>query len=105
MPSSPKHPDIAPQVGAIFAEWDKPDSPGCTVAVIREGQIVYKQGFGMANLEYEVPNEPGTIYHVASISKQFTAFAMQLLAAEGKLCLDDDVRTYLPELHDFGSIR
>ena len=57
----------------------------------------------MANLEYSIPNEPGTIYHIASISKQFTAFAIQLLAAEGKLSLDDDVRLVLPELHDFGS--
>jgi CubicO group peptidase (beta-lactamase class C family) len=96
-------PDIEPSIDAIFAEWDNPDSPGCTVAVIQDGQIVYKKGFGMANLEYGIPNDPGTIYHVASLSKQFTAFAVQLLASEGKLSLDEDVRLVLPELHDFGS--
>ncbi|MDR3691264.1 MAG: serine hydrolase [Fimbriimonas sp.] len=101
---TPRHDlaDLAPSVDALFAEWDKPDSPGCTVAVIRDGQVVYQKGFGMANLEYEVPNSPGTIYHVASISKQFTAFAVQLLAFEAKLSLDDEVRKHVPELHDFG---
>jgi len=56
----------------------------------------------MANLEYRIPITPATIFHVASISKQFTAFAIQLLVQERKLSLDDDVRKYLPELHDFG---
>jgi CubicO group peptidase (beta-lactamase class C family) len=58
----------------------------------------------MAGLEHAVPNQPGTVYHVASISKQFTAFAIHLLAREGRLSLDDDVRGYLPELHDFGRV-
>ena len=95
-------PEIAPKVDALFAKWDKLDSPGCTVAVIHDGEVIYQRGVGMANLEYEIPNQPGTIYHVASISKQFTAFAVQLLASEGKLSLDDDVRKHVPELHDFG---
>jgi len=94
--------DIAPSVDALFAEWDRPDSPGCTVAVIRDGRTIYQKGFGMANLEYGIPNSPNTIYHVASISKQFTAFAVQLLAADGKISLDDDVRKFVPELHDNG---
>jgi len=93
---------IASSVDAIFAEWDKTDSPGCAVAVVGDGQAIYRKGFGMANLEYGIPNSPSTIYHVASISKQFTAFAVQLLASDLKLSLDDDVRKYLPELHDFG---
>ena len=96
-------PQLTPLVDTLFAEWDKPDSPGCTVAIICNGEVIYQKGFGMANLEYGIPNEPDTIYHVASISKQFTAFAVQLLASEGKLSLDDDVRKHLPELDDFGS--
>ena len=102
MASASNPSEISPQVDALFSEWDKPNSPGCTVAVIQDGKVVYKEGFGMANLEYGILNEPGTIYHVASVSKQFTAFAVQLLAAEGKLSLDDDLRKYLPELHNFG---
>jgi CubicO group peptidase (beta-lactamase class C family) len=57
-----------------------------------------------ANLEYGVPNTPATVFHLASVSKQFTAFAIYLLAQDGKLSLDDDVRKYLPKLHDFGKV-
>lgn len=85
-----------------FADWNKPTSPGCAIAIVKNGKIVYKQGYGMANLEYGIRNTPSTIFHVASLAKQFTAFAIHLLAQEGKLSLDDDVRKYLPKLHDFG---
>lgn len=90
------------RVDARFADWNKRTSPGCAIAIVKNGKIVYKQGYGMANLEYGIRNTPATIFHVASIAKQFTAFAIHLLAQEGKLSLDDDVRKYLPELHDFG---
>jgi len=89
-------------VDQLFAKWNKPDSAGAVVAVIKDGAIAYSRGYGMANLEYGVPNTPATVFSLASVSKQFTAFAIQLLAQEGKLSLDDDVRKYLPELHDFG---
>jgi CubicO group peptidase (beta-lactamase class C family) len=79
-----------------------PDTPGGVVAVTQDGQIVFAKGYGLANLEYDVPNTPSTVYHMASVSKQFTAFAVTLLAQQGKLSLDDDVRTHLPELPDFG---
>ncbi len=91
-----------PQVDKLFAEYSKPNSPGFALAVIRDGKIIYEKGYGMANLEYSVPIRPDTMFHVASVSKQFTAFAVYLLAADGKLSIDDDVRKYLPELHDFG---
>ena len=94
--------DQSKRVDKLFAEYSKPNSPGFALAVIRDGKIVYKKGYGMANLEYAIPIEPGTIFHIASVSKQFTAFAIYLLAADGKLSIDDDVRKYLPELHDFG---
>jgi CubicO group peptidase (beta-lactamase class C family) len=89
-------------VDRLFAKWNKPDSAGAVVAVIKNGAIIYSRGYGMANLEYGVPNTPATVYDLASVSKQFTALAIHLLAQEGKLSLDDDVRKYLPELHDFG---
>jgi CubicO group peptidase (beta-lactamase class C family) len=90
------------KVDALFTPWDKPDSPGCALAVVREGGIVYRRGYGLANLEYEVPITPATIFHVASVSKQFTAMAVILLAHEGKLSLDDDIRRHVPEVPDFG---
>jgi CubicO group peptidase (beta-lactamase class C family) len=56
----------------------------------------------LASIEHDARNSPMTVFHIASVSKQFTAFAIHLLAQEGKLSLDDDIRKYLPELHDFG---
>ncbi|MCG2629174.1 serine hydrolase [Bradyrhizobium sp. WYCCWR 13023] len=91
-------------VDQLFARWAEPNSPGAVVAVLQDGKIIYSQGYGAANLEYGVPNTPATVFHLASVSKQFTAFAIHLLAHEGKLSLDDDVRKYVPKLHDFGKL-
>lgn len=81
----------------------KEGSPGLALAVIRDGNMVFKRGWGLASLEYNVPITPATVFHVASVSKQFTAFSIALLVQEGKLSLDDDIRKYLPEMHDFGT--
>lgn len=91
-----------PEVDQLFKTWDKPDSPGAAVAVLKEGEVIYKKGYGYAQLEYDIPITPSTIFHVASVSKQFTAFAIDMLAGQGKLFLDDDIHTYLPEIPDFG---
>lgn len=90
------------QVDELFTPWDSDDTPGASVAVVKDGAILYKKGYGMANLEYGIPNTPSTIFHIASVSKQFTAFSILLLEKEGKLSLDDDVRKYIPEVPDFG---
>ncbi|MBK8070535.1 MAG: serine hydrolase [Ramlibacter sp.] len=89
---------LAARVDKVFAAWDKPDSPGASVAVVRDGRVIYSRGYGQAQLEYAVPNTPATTFHAASVSKQFTAFAIQLLVQEGKLSLDDEVRKHVPEL-------
>ena len=86
---------------AVFAAWTKPASPGCALGVLQDGQMLYSHGYGLADVEHSVPISPTTVFHIASVSKQFTAFAIYLLADEGKLSIDDDVRKYLPELHDF----
>ena len=93
---------MAKQVDKVFAKWDRADSPGCALGVYRGGQIVYKRGYGMEDLNEDVHITPGTVFHVASMSKQFTAASIVLLAQQGKLSLDDDVRKYIPELPDFG---
>ena len=90
------------RVNKLFAEWDTWNSPGASLAVFKEGEIIYKRGFGSAQLEYNVPITPATIFHVASVSKQFTAFAVALLASQGKLSWDDAVRKHIPEVPDFG---
>jgi CubicO group peptidase (beta-lactamase class C family) len=92
---------LTAQVDKIFAQFDKPDSPGCALAVIKEGQIVYKRGYGMADLDHDIPIKPDTPFHVASVSKQFAAFAILLLAQQGKLSLDDKVQKYITELREF----
>ena len=91
------------QVDKVFAEWDTTVSPGCALSVIKDGKIIYKRGYGMADLDHDIPINTETVFHVASISKQFTAAAILLLAQEQKLSLDDDVHKYIPELPEFGS--
>jgi CubicO group peptidase (beta-lactamase class C family) len=90
--------DIASRVDQVFARWDRPDSPGCALGVIKDGKLIYKKGYGMANLEHDIPISPATIFHIGSASNQFTAMSILLLAKQGKLSLDDDIRKYLPEL-------
>ncbi len=69
-----------------------------------DGKVVYKNGFGLANMEYDIPNTPSTIFHVASVSKQFTAMCILLLESEGKLNINDDIRKYIPEMPDLGHV-
>lgn len=78
-------------------------APGVAVAVQRDGKLIYSKGFGYADLEQNTKITPTTIFHIASVSKQFTAFAIAMLADQGKLSLNDDIRKYLPEMHDFGT--
>lgn len=92
------------EVDKLFAKWHAPDSPGASVLVLHQGRVVHLAGYGMASLEHGVPNRPHTVFDIASVSKQFGAFAIALLEADGRLTLDDDVRKYLPELPDFGTV-
>lgn len=92
------------QLDAIFARWASKDAPGCAVAVSRDGQAIVSRAYGMADLEQGVPATVDSIYEAGSDSKQFTAAALLILAREGKLSLDDDVRKYLPELPDYGTV-
>ena len=90
-------------VDRVFAEWNKPGSPGCALGVVRGGRMVYERGYGMANLDYDIPNGPTMVYYIGSDSKQFTAAAVAMLVLRGQLSLDDDVRKYFPELPDYGT--
>jgi CubicO group peptidase (beta-lactamase class C family) len=92
------------QVDALFAKWNSPDTPGAAVEVLKDGKVLYRHAFGMADIEQGRAITPSTIFHVASVSKQFTALSVLLLAQDGKLSLDDDVHRYIPELPDFGQV-
>jgi CubicO group peptidase (beta-lactamase class C family) len=91
-------------INRVFATWSASNSPGCAVGVSRNDQPLFQNGYGMANLEHDIPITPASIFHVASVSKQFTATAIMLLVADGKLALGDDIRKYLPELPDYGHL-
>lgn len=93
---------LSRKIDAIFAEYDKTNSPGCALAIMKDGKIIYKRGYGMSNMEYNIAITPASIFHIASISKQFTAAAIVYLSLEGKLSLNDDIRKYIPEVPDFG---
>src|SRR5215510_3830913 len=67
------------KIDNLFKQWDNPTTPGCAIAIIRNDSIIYKKGYGSANLEYGIPITPETIFHMASVSKQFTAFSIVLL--------------------------
>jgi CubicO group peptidase (beta-lactamase class C family) len=93
---------LAAKIDSLFQRWDNDSSPGAAVSILKDGEIIFKKGYGMANLEYDIPIRPSTIFHIASISKQFTDFCIVLLAQRGQLSLDDDIRKWLPEVPDFG---
>lgn len=98
----------AKKIDSLFKQWDNNKSPGFAVGIVRNDSLIYAKGYGMANLEYNIPITPETIFHMASVSKQFTAYAIVLLARQGKLNLDDDIRKYLawfPDLKQKITIR
>jgi CubicO group peptidase (beta-lactamase class C family) len=91
------------QVDTLFATWNLPTSPGCAVAVMKDGRIMYQHGYGMADLSHDIKITPDTVFSVGSMAKQFTATAIFILAQEGKLSLDDPIRKYVPEVPNFGT--
>jgi CubicO group peptidase (beta-lactamase class C family) len=94
--------DPASKVDAVFARWTSA-TPGCAVGVASGGKTVLERAYGAADLEHDVPNAPDTIFEAGSVSKQFTAAAVLLLARDGRLSLDDPVSKYVPELPDYGA--
>ena len=83
-------------VDRIFAQWNKPNVPGCGLGIIKNGKLMYARGYGMANLEYDIPNTPTSVFRIASVSKQFTAACIVLLAKQGKLKLDNTLDQFFP---------
>jgi CubicO group peptidase (beta-lactamase class C family) len=94
-------PAFAARVDSIFAPWTGSDRPGCAVGVSQRGRVVIARAYGMADLASGAPMTTATVVHAASLAKQVTALSVLLLAREGKLSLDDDVRRWLPDLPDY----
>lgn len=93
--------DVFEKVDELFAPWDSTQSPGCALAVVKDGEIIHKRGYGMADLEHHIPITPETTFYIGSVSKQFVTMCALLLEEEGKLALDDDTRKYIPEFPEY----
>ncbi len=87
----------AGEIDAVFADYDNTTSPGCSLGVVREGELVYKRGYGMANLEYGIALSPQSVFRTGSVGKQFTAMAIAVLDQQGELSLDDPLSKLFPE--------
>ncbi len=97
-----QHSDVfSSRIDSIFKEY-KATGPGCAVAVVRDGKLIFSKGYGLASLDYDIPITPATVFDIASVSKQFAAFAIATLVEQKKISLQDDIRKYLPEVPDFG---
>src|SRR5439155_11836500 len=89
---------------SIFAPYATARTPGCAVGVTRAGELVFSKGYGMADLTRGTRIGPDTRFYLASLSKQFTAMSVVLLAQDGRLSLDDDIRRWVPEVPSFGAV-
>ena len=89
------------RIDSVFADVDRPESPGCALGIMKDGALVYSRGYGLAELDSEVPIGPETIFGIGSLSKQFVAAAVLRASLQGYLSLDDDIRTWLPEFPEY----
>jgi CubicO group peptidase (beta-lactamase class C family) len=91
------------RIDRVFAAYDRPGSPGFALGLIRDGALVYARGYGDANLDDQTPITAQTAFHLASLSKQFTAAAIALLILDKKLSLEDPVAKFVPAAAKYGS--
>jgi CubicO group peptidase (beta-lactamase class C family) len=90
------------QIDRLFVDYDTPQTPGCALGVILDGEMIHARGYGLADLEQKAPMTPDTVFHLASISKQFTAMCIALLEESGAISLEEDVKRYIPYLPEYG---
>jgi CubicO group peptidase (beta-lactamase class C family) len=91
-------PEKLERIDSLFLEWNVPDHPGGSIAIMNDGKLEFSKGYGLASLEYLVPNTAETIFNTGSVSKQFTAMGIVLLDLQGKLSIEDDIKTYIPDI-------
>ncbi len=90
------------EIDPIFQEWTTGEVPGGALAIVKGGEIIYKQGYGLADIEHRLPVEPSSVFYIGSVSKQFVTFCILLLEEQGKVSLDDSIQTYLPDFPPYG---
>jgi CubicO group peptidase (beta-lactamase class C family) len=91
------HTELTDKVDELFKPWDRTDLPGAAMGIFKDGRIIYARGYGAANLEYALPWSPQNPSRIGSISKQFIAMCIAILAEQGKLSLDDEIRKFFPD--------
>jgi len=96
-PASESEANLAKTIDETLTQTYKPNEPGASVIVVKDGKVILRKGYGMANLELGVPVEPDMVFRLGSVTKQFTAVAILMLAERGKLSLDDDLTKFLPD--------
>ena len=89
---------LAAELNALVAPYDLDDGPGGVLGIFLDGELVHARGFGLANIEYGLENSPQTVFRVGSVSKQFAAMSMALLADDSVIDLDDEIQKYVPEI-------
>jgi CubicO group peptidase (beta-lactamase class C family) len=93
--------DFTARVDGLFAKWNRRDSPGCAVGIVHRDQVIYRKGFGSADLEYQVPNTPQTVFDVSVVAQSLTCVCLAMLMDEGKVSPEDDLHKFVPEMHLF----
>jgi CubicO group peptidase (beta-lactamase class C family) len=93
---------IINEIDSLIHPYDDNKSPGFSIGVVKDGQLIYNKGIGLSNLEYGIKNSDSSVFDIASIAKQFTAACVWTLIEKGKVSLNDDIRKYLPELPFYG---
>jgi CubicO group peptidase (beta-lactamase class C family) len=88
-------------IDSIFTEWNRGDAPGCALGIIKDNELIYAKGYGLANMEYDIPNAASTVFRIGSTSKQFTAACIVLLAEKNKLSLDDNLKSLFPDFPEY----
>ena len=94
-------PQIEKSIDSVFKNYDTKTAPGVAVLIVKDQQVIFKKGYGMANLEYDVPITPESVFDIASVSKQFTGYAISTLIQQGKLSENDDIHKYLPDVPQY----
>ncbi len=90
-------------INNIFLEWNNDDTPGGAIGIVKEGNMVFSRGYGVANLEHGIPITSSTVFYIGSTGKQFTSFCLLLMEEQGEIDLDAEIQTYLPDFPRYSS--
>ncbi|WP_194774526.1 serine hydrolase domain-containing protein [Pararhodonellum marinum] len=88
-------------IDSLFSDWDQPNTPGAALGIMQRGELIYAKGYGLANMEYDIPIGASSVFRIGSTSKQFTAACIILLVEQGKLSLDDTLHDIFPDFPEY----